>query len=1128
MQSRYLKILGLAVIGLGVVRCEKKSSSSADDSAPVSNQSVEVSAFEGAGVAIAPGTIVTSPDNHFFAESAAALSEQGVMADLPLEGDTEIVSSSQALLVLPTHDVQVLQPFTISLPIGSEAGLTLVDLDPAKVVVIYKTVVGAAYTSGLLPASALTITGGTVSFSTSAFGAYQVVQLNHVYEQAITAESALKFIQDASHENLADKDGLGKPLISLKPLERKFPLEPSAAYRHFVNAAAVSAFPLAGRCTDPGATIVISGSMTASATCDDYKWAAGTVDMSALAEGELTISLAMNAGTARSDQEDFTLLKDVAPPTLMLTSSDLTITGSNVTAHFTTSSDIENLAWRQVSGPGILVISLHGRSAAAFELRVRATEAGSYVMAADVYDLAENNATTSAIITSTTAATVVEAKTPLSFSVENTAGQTTTTFGVSPNGVDHNDAGFGGYLIVRRVGTAVTWTPTNGTSYNQGTFADSDHKIIVIGGSERGPLDSDLTYGQTYYYKVFFFNVNYDYSGGVGDSVAIQTLTNSQVGAAGGYYVDLAVANNRLYAAKYARGLDVFDIDGANADAPVLMGSVDLAGDVTHVSVNSNLAFVIEDRNATYYMTVIDVSAPATPTVVSSMNFGLYDSYYGIFASGNYVYLSTFSKLYIIDVSTANAPVKVHEISGVSMAGRMLLDGNDLYVAASGAVHKIDVTNKTMPILTPSHSNANYRFYGLAKSGNDLYAGLVSSGSDGVAKIDVNNMSASAAEYSPVDANFEAGSGVDVILKGNSLIFTEGQFGIYTATTAPSNQIGPVATGGSTMAIALNGEKLYVAKRDSGLLVFDASGATPSLSLIKTIPTLSNSEDVVVVGNYAFIADAWNGLMIYDITSKTAPIFQGQFKVSNGYAYNVAVSGNTAYVAFGDGGVYALDVTDKTAPVELVKDATVDHVKHVSEAGTHVILSISNGSGGGLYVKDKATQTTTGSLSGFSLNRTVYDGNRYAYGISGSSGEDRLRVFDLQNPTSPVAVANIGLTETNATGIAYRSGKVYIVNDDAVGGHRLKVFDVTTPSTPTIVVSMILDHAPTAVQISGDFAYIAQGLSGVAMVNIADLLHPFAYGTMQVSYGALGLAISGDHVFVADGHDGLTIHERVD
>ena len=89
-------------------------------------------------------------------------------------------------------------------------------------------------------------------------------------------------------------------------------------------------------------------------------------------------------------------------------------------------------------------------------------------------------------------------------------------------------------------------------------------------------------------------------------------------------------------------------------------------------------------------------------------------------------------------------------------------------------------------------------------------------------------------------------------------------------------------------------------------------------------------------------------------------------------------------------------------------------------------------------------------------------------------------------------------------------------------GEFFTITDVNDPSSPVILSSFILTgNIINRIIIFGDYAFIANHVGGVWILDISNPYEPFAVWTCEGS--AMDIAISGDFAYVADYHGGLKI-----
>jgi len=127
-------------------------------------------------------------------------------------------------------------------------------------------------------------------------------------------------------------------------------------------------------------------------------------------------------------------------------------------------------------------------------------------------------------------------------------------------------------------------------------------------------------------------------------------MTVTQVGSwGGGYYEDVVVAGNYAYVTVGTTGIDIIDI--SNPASPTLVSQYDTSGFAFDVFVDGNFAYVVADGSDG--LQIIDISNKASPTRV-----GGYDTFgdaRDVFVDGNYIYVADGENRLVI-LTSGSAP----------------------------------------------------------------------------------------------------------------------------------------------------------------------------------------------------------------------------------------------------------------------------------------------------------------------------------------------------------------------------------------------------------------------------------------------------------------------------------------
>jgi hypothetical protein len=100
------------------------------------------------------------------------------------------------------------------------------------------------------------------------------------------------------------------------------------------------------------------------------------------------------------------------------------------------------------------------------------------------------------------------------------------------------------------------------------------------------------------------------------------------------------------------------------------------------------------------------------------------------------------------------------------------------------------------------------------------------------------------------------------------------------------------------------------------------------------------------------------------------------------------------------------------------------------------------------------------------------------------------------------------------------SGNYAYVADYPTG---LQVIDISNPASPTLVGSWDTPGTTLDVAVSGNYAYVADGQSGLQIIDISDPSSPTSAGSFDTTGYAYGVQVEGSYAYVADSGDGLQV-----
>lgn len=144
-------------------------------------------------------------------------------------------------------------------------------------------------------------------------------------------------------------------------------------------------------------------------------------------------------------------------------------------------------------------------------------------------------------------------------------------------------------------------------------------------------------------------------------------------------------------------------INISNPASPTVVGSLNLVGTLNNLAVSGNYAYVVgADNNSE--LQVVDITNPASPTLAGTFNAAGNADALGIYVSGSYAYMvratSANYEFAIINITTPGSPSISGSLEFASNINDVVVSGNYAYMATSSTTSELfiaDITNKSSP-----------------------------------------------------------------------------------------------------------------------------------------------------------------------------------------------------------------------------------------------------------------------------------------------------------------------------------------------------------------------------------------------------------------------------------------------
>ncbi len=469
-------------------------------------------------------------------------------------------------------------------------------------------------------------------------------------------------------------------------------------------------------------------------------------------------------------------------------------------------------------------------------------------------------------------------------------------------------------------------------------------------------------------------------------------------------------------------------IDVSDPSNPVLVDSLVAQLKVTDIYAKNGLLFILSHEFDFWYIIcdIYELTNPAHPHRVSSLDFPPGNPLRGVSSSGNYAYIITVDGIHIYNISEG------FDLEGVYIpeyyTDRIIIDDQIAYLYGdSRRICILDLSDPVNPvsmgILYSSHN-----FMDLCVAGDTSFSLSRFSSNPYAARLDVIDFS------DPYDPDI----------------------------------IGYYYPPGRVYDVQLYDDYAYIANGVSGLQVIDISDPqNPQIG--NRYDTVREDIDIFIDGHYAYIVNDYIGLKIFDLTNPADPVQIGMYNNMDEMNYIFADSTFAYIIAYQSTApahlyVSILDISDSSEPFEVNSIHNLYWPRYIHVVGNYAYISCRY-SMEIFDVSDPYSIRHLGSHQYLDRSYHLFVEPPYAYVASSPHG---LEIIDVSDPENPYLVGSCD--SLSAYHVSVRDGYAYLS-----GNNRLQLIDISNPAAPAVisVYSPSGDWLSGEVFLQGDYIYDA-------------------------------------------------------
>jgi hypothetical protein len=286
----------------------------------------------------------------------------------------------------------------------------------------------------------------------------------------------------------------------------------------------------------------------------------------------------------------------------------------------------------------------------------------------------------------------------------------------------------------------------------------------------------------------------------------------------------------------------------------------------------------------------------------------------------------------------------------------------------------------------------------------------------------------------------------------------------------------------------------------------------------------SSAQDIEIVDTLAYCKFR-NGLIILDLDNPSAPRWVGQcFLQDGGYIYGqLTISGIYAYLT-DYSSFKIMNITDPANPY-LASTVDISRPMDVSVRGNYAFVV----GFGQMSVVDITDPVNPEIVTVFLVDGDgIMISGSYAYIWNTLFPGGTIAIVNLTDPANPVLAGNITAIRARPLNLSVVGNYAYIAEATDVVFNGLEIFDISNPQSPQLLGFISSGWRPSALCISGNYAYVGTPNNGLQIFNISEPNNPSFVGASFFMGSPASITIRGNYAFIADIENSLMIFDISD